>query len=213
MTTQALHTFTLVLDHAPNDDEIDALYEAGCDDSTITVDEVNNGGEIAFDRDAPDLTSAIISAVRDVESVGFTAIGVADEGVIDLRQIAERTGISYEYARSLARGSRGPGSFPPEVYRGGSFRFYEWDEVAAWFAAWKGHELPGDAERRHTLALADAILRVHRLARSIDSMDRLRRLWALLGSGVEAEADTIRAGHAADPEGSAGGRVRSAGTG
>ncbi len=209
MTREAVHNFTLVLDHAPDDVEVDGLYEAGCDDGAV-VFKADGGGEIRFDRAAPDLAHAIVSAVRDVELAGLMAIGVADNGLVDLRMIAERAGISYEYARSLARGSRGPGRFPSPINPGGPFRSYEWDAVAAWFAAWKGHELPGDGERRHTLALTDAVLRVRRLAKSEDNIDRLRKLFALLGP--TADADTIRAGHATGSEGSAGGRVRATGS-
>ncbi len=210
MTTEPVQTFTLVLDHAPDDAEVDALYEVGCDDGTI-VFKAEGGGEIRFDREAHDLASAIVSAVQDVERAGLLAVGVADNGLVDLRMIAERAGISYEYARSLARGSRGPGRFPSPINPEGPFRTYEWDAVAAWFAAWRGHKLAGDAERRHTLALTGAVLRVRRLSRTEDNLDRLHKLWALLGSG--AEADTIRAGQPVDPGGSAGGRVRSARSG
>ena len=52
-----------------NDDDCDALYEAGCDDGTVvTRDGVTH---IAFDREAESLEEAIRSATAQVRSAGF----------------------------------------------------------------------------------------------------------------------------------------------
>jgi hypothetical protein len=125
------HAFTLVLDRQPSDDEIDALFEAGCDDGTVGTD--HGVPVVEFDRDAPTLADAIASAVRQIESVGLNAVRVVDEDLLTLADIAERIGQSRESVRRYATGDRGPGNFPPPVNpaRDGTL-FYRWSEVAPW---------------------------------------------------------------------------------
>lgn len=50
------------------DTDLDSLYEAGCDDATIS----SSGGtiSIAFHREAPTFKSALLSAILDVEKSG-----------------------------------------------------------------------------------------------------------------------------------------------
>ncbi len=60
--------FTLIVEGADlrSRPVVDALFEAGCDDATIgSIDDTHH---IAFDREAPSLGEAILSAVRDVEN-------------------------------------------------------------------------------------------------------------------------------------------------
>jgi hypothetical protein len=47
---------------------LDALFEAGCDDSHVSLSE--NVLRIAFDRDAPSFRIALLSAIADVERAG-----------------------------------------------------------------------------------------------------------------------------------------------
>lgn len=67
----AIHGFTLVFagtfDDLP-DDLLDAIYEAGCDDSTVSISE--GILRIAFDREAPSFRVALFSAISDVERAG-----------------------------------------------------------------------------------------------------------------------------------------------
>ena len=64
------HEFTLVLAaEEVTDDECNALYEAGCDDGTIsTADRVTR---IDFCRDSPSLDEAIRSAISSVNAAGL----------------------------------------------------------------------------------------------------------------------------------------------
>lgn len=69
------YEFTLILS-APDvtDDEVEKLYESGCDDGSIL-----SRGDITmvqFDRDAATLDQALASAIRDVESAGLTVARV-----------------------------------------------------------------------------------------------------------------------------------------
>ncbi len=60
------HEFTLILNQNP-EPHADALYEAGCDDALLG--RTNGVFYAAFDRDAPTLADAVLSAIRDVEKV------------------------------------------------------------------------------------------------------------------------------------------------
>ena len=59
------HEFTLILSvEEVTDDQCNALYEAGCDDGTISTSE--RVTRIDFCRDAPTLEEAIRSAIGNV---------------------------------------------------------------------------------------------------------------------------------------------------
>jgi hypothetical protein len=64
------YEFSLILTAGDvTDDEVEKLYESGCDDASIL-----SRGEITmvqFDREAATLDEAIVSAIRDVESGGL----------------------------------------------------------------------------------------------------------------------------------------------
>jgi len=74
------HEFTLKMNREVTDDEIEALYEAGCDDAGIETGPL--GTIIDFTRTAPSLAEALVSAVRDIEKVpGLRAVGVAAQPI------------------------------------------------------------------------------------------------------------------------------------
>src|SRR5690349_12185617 len=106
-----MHVFSVVLDRVPTDDELDALFAAGCDDAAFSMEQ---GLSIAeFDREAPTLADAIVSAVRDIESARLVVMRVRDEDLVTLADIGDRVGQSRESIRRYATGERGPGGFPP----------------------------------------------------------------------------------------------------
>jgi hypothetical protein len=102
-----IHVFTLVLDRAPTDAELTALVDAGRDDVIFGVEDDLPVAE--FDREAPALTDAIVSAIRDVESVGLRPLRVLDQDLLTLADIADRIGRSRESVRRYATGVRGGG--------------------------------------------------------------------------------------------------------
>ena len=72
------HEFTLVLSvEDVTDDQCNALYEAGCDDGTVSTSE--RVTRIDFCRDAPTLEEAIRSAIGDVNAAGLQAARVEIE--------------------------------------------------------------------------------------------------------------------------------------
>ena len=77
---EADHDFTLILDGISNlsQEVVDALFEAGCDDGTLS----RSAGIVSMDftRSAPSLKDAIISAIRDVQNANVGARVVRVEG-------------------------------------------------------------------------------------------------------------------------------------
>jgi hypothetical protein len=71
------HYFVLVLDHEPDDEELDKLFEAGCDDAALGKEKGLNIAE--FDRHANTREEAISSAITSVESTGLKVIDIKDE--------------------------------------------------------------------------------------------------------------------------------------
>lgn len=100
--------FTLVLDRAPTDDEEDALFEAGGDDAIPERNDRTNTGRIHFDRQAPSLAEALVSALRTVEAAGLHVAGVRSDDLVTLKggrrpyraNLRERPAAQHRSARS-----------------------------------------------------------------------------------------------------------------
>jgi hypothetical protein len=77
---EAEHEFTLVLDGVSDltPGIMDALFEAGCDDATVS----RQGGRVSMDfgRSGPSMKDAIISAIRDVQKANIGARVIRVEG-------------------------------------------------------------------------------------------------------------------------------------
>lgn len=134
------YEFALRLNREVTDDELNALYEAGCGDAGI---ETGPQGAVAdFDRESSSLAHAIASAVRDIEKVpGLRAIGLRCDNMVNLLGIAKRAGVSREAVRLWATGRRGPGSFPkPVLITAGGEQIWDWVEVAPWIDQHQAHE-------------------------------------------------------------------------
>jgi len=142
-------SFTLLLSgpDATESPVIDLLHEAGCDDALFGQrDQIQYGG---FDRDAKSLAEAVISAIRQVESVpGLCVLRVEPDELVSATVIAERTKRSRESVRLLVEGKRGPGGFPaPISWVDAKRRLWQWSDVARWFADELGIGRCGDHRR------------------------------------------------------------------
>lgn len=129
------------------DDELDALFEAGCDDATFSVE---RDGSVTgrFDREAESQEDAVLSAIADVDAadVGARVLRVdADDDWLTASEIAERVGRSRESVRLLIRGQRGPGDFPSPVARATAVNpLWSWAEIEEWFERYEpGKARPG----------------------------------------------------------------------
>jgi hypothetical protein len=130
-------TFRLTLAGiALTDEELDALFEAGCDDATFSLE--RDGTVLGFfDRDADTQEDAVLSAIDNVESadIGARVLRVTqDDDWITASEIAERVRRTRQSIGLLIRGDRGPGGFPAAVARHASRNpLWSWAEVEAWF--------------------------------------------------------------------------------
>jgi hypothetical protein len=154
------HEFTLVLDHTPAEEELDALFGAGLDDATPEYGP-HTAPVLHVHRDADTVAAAIVSAVRQAESAGFAVIGVRTEDLVTLRTVAARIGRTYEGVRRLASGQRGPGGFPEPVGADG-YGLYSWVQVSRWLAAHQGRK-DATTEYERTVAAADHLVRARHL--------------------------------------------------
>lgn len=170
-----LQPFTFVLDHDPTDDEIELLYDEGCDDAGP---ETRNGvGLLHFDREAPELADALISAIQDTERAGLTVTAVQCEDLVSLNDVAARTGRTYESVRMWATGQRGPGGFPP-AYQGGGVSLYSWAQVLDWLNT-NMRKVPEVTELPtydRQIAVADQLVRARRMLAQSPGSGRLTEL-------------------------------------
>ena len=162
-----LHHFTLIVDgrDVQQEEMIDALFEAGCDDGL--VGRAEGIQYIEFDREAARLDDAILSAVADVEKIpGVTVARIADAGLVSMADIALRIGRTREGVRLLITGARGPGGFPPPVTDPRSrYRLWRWSEVERWITACLGKKVASSDD--DVLAAINASLELRRHGRRL----------------------------------------------
>lgn len=167
------YEFTLLVEGADlqTSEAQDALFEAGCDDSTIGV----NAGvqHLHFDREAGSLAEALVSAITAVERAvaGVRVVRVAPDEYVTLAEIAARTGRTRESVRLLSTGDRGPGDFPPPAARAEQrVKLWRWAEVAAWFTGRLGISVPGAPDP--ALAAVNGLLEARAALAQLDADDR-----------------------------------------
>ncbi|MBO0771995.1 MAG: hypothetical protein J2P35_11110 [Actinobacteria bacterium] len=126
--------FMLRLNRAPDEDEIEALYEATHGDADVEWNPDTGFGAVTVNREADTLTEAIISAIQDVERVpGIRVVGAAQDDPVTMLDIARRTGRTRTSVRMLVNGQRGPGGFPtPSLVTTGGEKLWDWVDVATW---------------------------------------------------------------------------------
>ncbi len=135
MKKDVIHNFVLVLSgiSEPVDAIEDALFEAGCDDSTLSS---RNGiVYLEFDRSAENLQAAILSAILNVEKteVEVKVIRVEPGDFVNAAEIARRLEYTREYIRLLIQGKRGEGGFPaPCSGILSKTLVWSWVEVVGW---------------------------------------------------------------------------------
>jgi predicted DNA-binding transcriptional regulator AlpA len=151
--------FMLVVEGQIDDEQVlDLLYEAGCDDAVFgSVDGVGFG---EFVREGGSFDGAVISAIRQVESVpGLRVLRIEPDDLLSLSEIAERLGRSRESVRLLSAGLRGPGDFPaPVSHLRDRFRLWRWSDVAAW----AGQVSLEERQRARFVAVLNAALEMRR---------------------------------------------------
>ncbi|SRR6266536_4343783 len=163
------YEFTLLVEGADlrTDQAQDALFEAGCDDSTIGV--TAGVQHLHFDREADSLAEALVTAITAVEQavVGVRIVRVAPDEYVTLTEIAARTGRTRESVRLLSTGDRGPGDFPPPAARADQrVKLWRWAEISAWFANRLGASVPGAPDP--ALSAVNALLQARAALAQLD---------------------------------------------
>jgi predicted DNA-binding transcriptional regulator AlpA len=112
------------------EDFADRFFDAGCDDATISF---QRGHVIAdFARDAASIDAAILSAVECVEKAGAHVDRIEPDPLVNLSDIASRTGMTRAAITQYAKGQRSK-HFPAPVIRVTSDTpLWDWATVAAW---------------------------------------------------------------------------------
>jgi hypothetical protein len=168
--------FALLLEGLPSIEQIEALFVQS-PDIVVERDPTRQTVEITIIRQAPSLIDAIVSAVREVESVGLVAarIGGHDTDLVTLGGIAERVGRTREAVRLWETGRTGPGGFPAPVDTGASTKYYRWSQVVPWLRERMSLPL---ADPDPIISAANLALQLRALAPRVSRMDAVRSLLA-----------------------------------
>jgi hypothetical protein len=169
----ALQQFVVLVDKAPTEYQFVGLF-AKCGDVVVEENPGRRTSEIKFDRDAPTLADAIVSGLRDLESLGITAIRVReDDDLVTLPVVAQRVARSREAVRLWSVGHAGVGGYPAAVDAALNTHFYRWSQVGPWMvenlgvAAW--HPEP-------VLSAVNLTLRLRTLAPRVERWEVIRSL-------------------------------------
>jgi hypothetical protein len=158
-TTKIIHSFTIFFSGTEvlDDEQFDALHEAGCDDALFGVrDGVQYG---AFDREAGSFSEALASAIQDVTSAvpSLQVVRIEPDELVTMAAIAKRSGLSREYIRLLSTNQRGPGGFPaPVTYADHKTRLWHWPDIAHWLTEHERAKVEVDAHAADLVAAMNA---------------------------------------------------------
>jgi hypothetical protein len=169
------HTFTLRL-LAPGrslDDLSVHLYER-IDDASLMGPDGDGSFLLEFDRRAPSLPDALVTALSELMSAlpEATVLRVDEYDLATMADIARRAGRTPESIRLLVNGRRGPGGFPPAAgHLGGRTKVWRWADVAQWFQEALGELLPDTSDSAFLQAFNDA-LEIRRLTAQLGKPQR-----------------------------------------
>lgn len=166
------HHFELTIRGLLTDDRLDALVAAGCGDATFSTK-----GDLTFadfDREAPTMLDAIVSAIGAVETVdGLEVLHVDPDELVWASEIAVRTGRTRQSVDQLIKAKRGPGGFPAPASHATRNPLWRWPEVETWFAAYEGRQ--PDTERSVVLGAINGALQARHGLRGAHQVAPLRR--------------------------------------
>jgi len=133
--TKQVFEFTLVLEGIQRitRELEDDLFEAGCDDATLSA----RSGRVflAFARSAATLREAVVSAIHAVQAakIQATVLRVDSCGLVTQADIARKINRSRQQVHQYVSGLRGPGGFPPPACNiSDGVPLWNWSEVAQW---------------------------------------------------------------------------------
>jgi hypothetical protein len=113
----------------------DALFNAGCDDATLSLQ--YGSVYMEFSRVAASLKDAILSAIRDVRNacIGADVLRVDSCDLVTPAEIARRIGRTRQLIHQYITANRGPGGFPSPVCNLTDGQpLWAWCAVSYWLA-------------------------------------------------------------------------------
>lgn len=150
------YEFTLALDREPTEAEEEAIAAHA---QAILGVESGNVALAHADVEADNFADALVTAIRQIEALGLAVVGLHTDDLVTVKEIAQRTGRSYESVRLLAAGRRGPGGFPPPISNE-PWGLYSWIAVAMWLTEnYPGQQFEFDRQA----AAADHLLRARHM--------------------------------------------------
>src|SRR4051794_11757524 len=165
VATEREYDFVLILTGIPEltQEVVDALFESGCDDGTISM----QSGRvcITFSRVGSSLRDAILSAIGDVRTAGIGAdvLRIDECNLVTQSEIARKIDRSRQQVHQYVTGERGPGNFPPpSCHITDGVPLWSWCEVAHWL---KENDIirPDVANDAQEVALMNAVLEMRHL--------------------------------------------------
>lgn len=125
------HEFTIIASgFDPEGNYEDALFEAGCDDTTVSLQK--GVLIIEFDREAVSFSSAVASACGNVSDAGLVIERIEPDHLVSLTEIAERASMSRQAISLYSKGERGAEFPPPAAKVTSKHPLWDWQEVADW---------------------------------------------------------------------------------
>jgi len=155
------HSFTLILEGATSEEMADALFEAGCDDASLS--ESCGVTRLEFDRDSETFEAAVTSAIANTQSAGVRVLRIEPDELVTASEAGDRLGQTRQSIQLYSTGARGPGGFPsPIMGVGRRSPLYRWSEIVAWARANLGSDL--EAPDTHLIAALNAAIELRRYA-------------------------------------------------
>jgi hypothetical protein len=175
--------FALVIDGptALTPDVENALFDAGCDDATFSIQYGRLYAE--FSREAASRKDAILTAIRDIHGagVGATVLHVDECDLVTQAEIARRIGRTRQMVHQYITGQRGPGTFPPPAcHLTENAPLWQWCAVSYWLGQ---HDLIRPEEGRNAEVVAA-------INNRLDAAQRERQNPALVREILEAVPST-----------------------
>jgi hypothetical protein len=136
-----------------------------CADAVVEHDPVARELRAHFDRAAPSLAEAVVSAVRDVDAGGLISLAAQpDDDLVTLGAVAARLGVSRRVAEGLLHGG------PAPLWQCSDEPVYRWTEVAPRV------RVRGDSASARIFEAANLALRLRTLTRADATLAGLTRL-------------------------------------
>lgn len=137
----------------------DNLFEAGAEDATVSSK--GNVLVVDFDREADSYEEAVVSAIKEVNSVDGLTVKSVDAGqFVGLSDAAEMSNLTRSALSKFSKGDRGDGTFPTPFLRvSGKNPLFDWGEIANWLET-RGLVEDGTAHNARVTANINMALRL-----------------------------------------------------